>query len=822
MKNNIKNISEKIAVKINNAKTETDRRNEIIEIISTLRFKTEYVIQEGENTISCSVKTEDEMLELLESIYNELNEENKKEFIDMITDKNNGLSDIINVANITFEEKKTKVEDVIDEPTEEKKDTINIPTEESLNPEEVKKNTDGYSFDGSVPENTDDESKKEAEGKAITDYKNETNKLELKLADIEKTINDLQTPSEDKKTSKEDLKNEVNNLLTNVNNLPNKQAVLTEITRIMLEQLEVGYKEKNIEALRNAINICNLDETLRDELTTKLNEVEIFLKTKKDEMDLMQKNKETELDSSKFFYIEATNKINQLVQTKDLSEVEEIKHYISSVIVNEATKDDRDRLTQEEAIELNTKLENTVNYIKENEKTTLDNDNLKQSIIELQNKSKNLPSQQATLTELVRLINAQLDNEYNSKNFIEIRTAINNCILSDEYKKQLHEKLNKVENYLTQNTNENTNNEELESLIAKRDDLKDTISKRKEETEKYYDALKDIKEIENDINLGKIEEGQSKVEGVKTKIALIKDDSLKKELNDYLKLALGKTNTKDPEPTPEIPKKGRKKVTFVKKIGNFFEKHPKIKLIALGLALLATTYLALHGLMVINSALWHIVPGPIQAVLHGINVGISEITSLGANTYVASTGLHMTGAGTALYELSAPTLIQAIAGLGVSIPFSKSIINKIKNRKKKDKTEEPKPEKEEPTNKPSEPEKTEEKGKELEKEIIEEKTGEKKEVEKTTEKDTEIEKTTLEEMKSVIETMNSQNKALEGQLDLSQQEKNTLKSENNNLKLENDDLKSRLEKLEEILKANGLYPEMEQETMEESHSMKMK
>ena len=104
MENNIKNISEKIAVKINNAKTEIDRRNEIIEIISTLRFKTEYVIQEGENTISCSVKTEDEMLELLESIYNELNEEYitfndepiENNYIERIV---NHASDVLEISN---------------------------------------------------------------------------------------------------------------------------------------------------------------------------------------------------------------------------------------------------------------------------------------------------------------------------------------------------------------------------------------------------------------------------------------------------------------------------------------------------------------------------------------------------------------------------------------------------------------------------------------------------------------------------------------------------------------------------------------------------
>lgn len=63
---------------------------------------------------------------------------------------------------------------------------------------------------------------------------------------------------------------------------------------------------------------------------------------------------------------------------------------------------------------------------------------------------------------------------------------------------------------------------------------------------------------------------------------------------------------------------------------NYFNEHPKIKLVAIGLALIAGVNLATPAIMMINSSLWNVLSGEgyFCEILHNINVGLSKIIGL--------------------------------------------------------------------------------------------------------------------------------------------------------------------------------------------------
>lgn len=138
--------------------------------------------------------------------------------------------------------------------------------------------------------------------------------------------------------------------------------------------------------------------------------------------------------------------------------------------------------------------------------------------------------------------------------------------------------------------------------------------------------------------------------------------------------------------------KKRKRIKVVDEktnIKNWFKKHPRLRTIALGLALALTIYLGMSSLMVINSALWGALggKGAICGLLHGINIGLSRIVGFGAFNF-AESGLYLNGAGQALYEITAPTLIKALGTLAISAPVCKTLIEKIRSRKKRNNRDE--------------------------------------------------------------------------------------------------------------------------------------
>ena len=144
-------------------------------------------------------------------------------------------------------------------------------------------------------------------------------------------------------------------------------------------------------------------------------------------------------------------------------------------------------------------------------------------------------------------------------------------------------------------------------------------------------------------------------------------------------------NEKKDEPTEKDkkPKKKRCKVTNVKKgLKDWFKKHPKVKWVAIGLALLATSPLLAQGIMMINSTAWHLfdaIPGkPLCGLLNSINKGLSTFARFGNYSYVDSIGQYTLGGiegAQAMYSSVGAVLYSALGALG----FKRF----LKNRKKK-------------------------------------------------------------------------------------------------------------------------------------------
>ena len=102
----------------------------------------------------------------------------------------------------------------------------------------------------------------------------------------------------------------------------------------------------------------------------------------------------------------------------------------------------------------------------------------------------------------------------------------------------------------TSKQNENDiDNTELKNNIEK---IKEEIEKRKENIAKYYDALKDIKNVENLVKAGRTpDELKEDIENINNKIDTITDDNLKEELRGELNKAL---NPEKEQEGPEVPK----------------------------------------------------------------------------------------------------------------------------------------------------------------------------------------------------------------------------------------------------------------------------
>lgn len=162
------------------------------------------------------------------------------------------------------------------------------------------------------------------------------------------------------------------------------------------------------------------------------------------------------------------------------------------------------------------------------------------------------------------------------------------------------------------------------------------------------------------------------------------EQEITEEKNDKEDNKIEENEKKDePIEKDKKPKKKRCKVTNVKKgLKDWYKKHPKVKWVAIGLALLATSPLLAQGIMMINSTAWHLfdaIPGkPLCGLLNSINKGLSTFARFGKYSYVDSIGQYTLGGiegAQAMYSSIGAVLYSALGALG----FKRF----LKNRKNK-------------------------------------------------------------------------------------------------------------------------------------------
>lgn len=177
----------------------------------------------------------------------------------------------------------------------------------------------------------------------------------------------------------------------------------------------------------------------------------------------------------------------------------------------------------------------------------------------------------------------------------------------------------------------------------------------------------------------------------------------------------------DEELSEEVDKpiKFRHKVVkVVKNTHEWFKKHPIVRILAIGLAILATLPLTAQPIMMVFSTLWHlcntsIIFKPLCPLFHGLNVGLAPFVKGGKFAFdLAGSGLYTLGGASgaqAMYTAAQAAIFTALSSLGVA----GAIIARKLRKKMKD--PEPTPENpipEEPTPKEPTPEEDKEKNKE--------------------------------------------------------------------------------------------------------------
>lgn len=210
---------------------------------------------------------------------------------------------------------------------------------------------------------------------------------------------------------------------------------------------------------------------------------------------------------------------------------------------------------------------------------------------------------------------------------------------------------------------------------------------------------------------------------------LIEDDKeTEKEIDDEeIEEDLDEEELTDEEELEKPVKFRHKVVKVVKNTHEWFKKHPKIRILAIGLAILATLPLTAQPIMMVFSTLWRlcqtsIVLRPLCPLLHGLNTGLAPFVQGGKFAFdLGGSGLYtLAGApgAQAMYTAAQAAIFTGLASLGVAGAI---IARKIRKKMKGVEIEEPIPEpKPEPT-----PENDEEKEKTKEQEITNDKDNKK-------------------------------------------------------------------------------------------------
>lgn len=357
------------------------------------------------------------------------------------------------------------------------------------------------------------------EGPAITAYKKETERLEQELEELRAKLNGS-INVEDEATK------EMDEIINNTS-YPEIENISNEIESV----------KKEIEDISNSIDEKNQEKERYEKLQK---DYEEFYKNKSLPIDDEYKEK-MGIYSQRIRECEEFIKVNNEKKANKESILERLNKELSEVkgpLYNIEVWKLKELYDKE--IE---KLENTLKEVKALEDKYY---NESRSVpLDILGMSRKLETQIANMKPLfTQLVGIRSDINLNNPEYKPLIDEIKN---GRKINAEVNEDLSNNYNSEKNKDNPNINDEELRKYIEELDKI---IAERKENQEKYYDALKDINEIANDIKTGKKpedEEIKNKVDNVNNKINSITDDSLKEELNNYLNKALGMEKIKDPD-----------------------------------------------------------------------------------------------------------------------------------------------------------------------------------------------------------------------------------------------------------------------------------
>lgn len=290
------------------------------------------------------------------------------------------------------------------------------------------------------------------------------------------------------------------------------------------------------------------------------------------------------------------------------------------------------------------------------------------------------------------LIYEKLDENLKD-NFLNLITTKTNDIpgVVYTYFEHIKEKREKAQEEENQNDIAENNSEDLDAPTEVVDNTNDVTGDNSTDTTDN-DIDEEKEQTENKENTEENEEKKDPEE-------LIEDEELSEEVDKPIKFR-------------------HKVVKVVKNTHEWFKKHPKVRMLAIGLAILATLPLTAQPIMMVFSTLWRlcntsIILKPLCPLFHGLNTGLAPFVKGGKFAFdLAGSGLYTLGGASgaqAMYTAAQAYIFTALSSLGVA----GAIIARKLRKKMKD--PEPTPENpipEEPTPKEPTPEEDKEKNKE--------------------------------------------------------------------------------------------------------------
>ncbi len=473
---------------------------------SEYQFIKDFELLPDEPTIDYSL-TDDDIDEILVGIYENLSGELQKNYLEEML---NHTKDIPYKTSEYFEKLKNEIQQEI-EINNTDNDTENNDLEEE-NDMDFDTYDNEEELDSVEEENKTEEEEKieeateldlNVDGPEITKYKNETEELKEKLAELEKNLEELH-PKEETEFGEI-----IENLIDEVNSNNKKNDELQE--KLINAENNLQYYERQ---RQNYSNEYNLNDEQKKQLLDK-----------------------DGLETAKVI------KAMDLKIEEQKSIVENLKKEVADSIIN----NEQIKYHNVDVWKLRNFYEKEIQKLKDTLEAISNKGN------EYYKENKGIPYEFHRMTDDLNKMVLDMETTLNEK--CGIRSWIN---IKDSENKVLIEKIKEsreLNNNTKQEIKENFNieveekNSDLENQI---NDLKNDIEKREQNIKTYYECLELIKSLNKDLDNGldmESEEFISKVENIdKSKISL--PENLKNELDNYLRKVIDNHRIKKQEPIP--------------------------------------------------------------------------------------------------------------------------------------------------------------------------------------------------------------------------------------------------------------------------------